>query len=101
MARALLGIWPIYAGKVRLDIADMASWNREQLGPHIGYLPQDIELFDGTIAENICRFRQPDPEQIVAAAKTAGVHEMILHLPSGYDTVIGRCYREARDSVSD
>lgn len=89
LARALLGIWPIMAGKVRLDGADIASWNREQLGPHIGYLPQDIELFDGTIAENICRFRQPDPEQIVAAAKTAGVHEMILHLPNGYDTAIG------------
>jgi len=89
LARALLGIWPIYAGKVRLDGADMASWDREQLGPYIGYLPQDIELFDGTIAENICRFRQPDPEQIVAAAKTAGVHEMILHLPNGYDTTIG------------
>lgn len=89
LARALLGVWPIYAGKVRLDGADMASWNREQLGAHIGYLPQDIELFDGTIAENICRFRQPDPEQIVAAAKTAGVHEMILRLPKGYDTVIG------------
>ena len=89
LARALLGIWPTYAGKVRLDGADMASWNREQLGPHVGYLPQDIELFDGTIAENICRFRQPEPEQIVAAAKTAGVHDMILRLPKGYDTVIG------------
>lgn len=89
LARALLGVWPIYAGKVRLDGADIASWNREQLGPHIGYLPQDIELFDGTVAENICRFRQPDPEQIVAAAKAAGVHDMILRLPSGYDTVIG------------
>ncbi len=89
LARALLGIWPIYAGKVRLDGADIASWNREQLGPHIGYLPQDIELFDGSVAENICRFRQPDSEQIVAAAKTAGVHDMILRLPNGYDTVIG------------
>ncbi len=89
LARALLGVWPIYTGKVRLDGADIVSWNREQLGPHIGYLPQDIELFDGTVAENICRFRQPDPEQIVAAAKAAGVHDMILRLPSGYDTVIG------------
>ena len=89
LARALLGIWPAYAGKVRLDGADMASWNREQLGPHVGYLPQDIELFDGSIAENICRFRQPNPEQIVAAAKTTGVHDMILQLPNGYDTVIG------------
>ena len=89
LARALLGIWPIQAGKVRLDGADIAAWDREELGSHIGYLPQDIELFDGTIAENICRFREPDPEQIVAAAKTAGVHSMILRLPNGYDTVIG------------
>ena len=89
LARAVLGIWPIYAGKVRLDGADMARWSREKLGPHIGYLPQDIELFDGTIAENICRFRKPNPEQIVVAAKTAGVHDMILRLPNGYDTVIG------------
>ena len=89
LARALLGIWPIQAGKVRLDGADIAAWDREELGSHIGYLPQDIELFDGTIAENVCRFREPDPEQIVAAAKTAGVHSMILRLPNGYDTVIG------------
>ena len=89
LARALLGIWPLYAGKVRLDGADISTWNREELGPYIGYLPQDIELFDGSIAENICRFTEQDPAQIVAAAKMAGVHEMILHLPNGYDTVIG------------
>ena len=89
LARALLGIWPVLTGEVRLDGADIATWNREELGPYVGYLPQDIELFDGTIAENICRFRQPDPEQIVVAAKTAGVHEMILRLPNGYDTIIG------------
>ncbi len=89
LARAILGIWPTYSGKVRLDGADIATWDRAELGPHIGYLPQDIELFDGTIADNICRFRQPDSEKIVDAAKLAGVHDMILRLPQGYDTVIG------------
>ncbi|MEX0619744.1 MAG: type I secretion system permease/ATPase [Pseudohongiellaceae bacterium] len=89
LARALLGIWPASSGKVRLDGADIAAWNRTELGPYIGYLPQDIELFDGTISENICRFGEPDAEKIVAAAKLAGVHELILRLPQGYDTVIG------------
>lgn len=89
LARALLGIWPAYSGKVRLDGADIASWNRSELGPHIGYLPQDIELFDGSISENISRFGDIDPEKVVAAAKVAGVHELILNLPKGYDTVIG------------
>ena len=88
LMRALLGIWPTSAGKVRLDGADISSWSREEIGPHIGYLPQDIELFDGTIAENICRFKQVDPDTIVAAAKLADVHEMILRLPQGYDTPI-------------
>lgn len=89
LARALLGIWPAYSGKVRLDGADIAAWNRSELGPHIGYLPQDIELFDGSISENISRFGDVDPEKVVAAAKMAGVHELILNLPRGYDTVIG------------
>lgn len=89
LARALLGIWPAYSGKVRLDGADIAAWNRSELGPHIGYLPQDIELFDGSISENISRFGDVDPEKVVAAAKMAGVHELILNLPKGYDTVIG------------
>jgi len=89
LARALLGIWPTSGGKVRLDGADVSAWDRSELGPYIGYLPQDIELFDGTISDNICRFGQKDPEKIVQAAKLAGVHELILRLPDGYDTVIG------------
>jgi len=89
LARALLGIWPTHSGKVRLDGADISAWDRTELGPHIGYLPQDIELFDGSISENISRFGRIDPEKIVAAAQLAGVHEMILRLPQGYDTVIG------------
>ncbi|BBH33441.1 alkaline protease secretion ATP-binding protein AprD [Pseudomonas sp. St290] len=89
LARVLVGVWPTLAGTVRLDGADIHRWNRDQLGPHIGYLPQDIELFSGSIAENIARFRQADPQKIVAAAQQAGVHELILRLPQGYDTVLG------------
>ena len=88
LARAVLGVWPSLAGKVRLDGADIANWNREELGPYIGYLPQDIELFDGSISENIRRFGPPDAEKVVAAAQMAGVHELILRLPEGYDTII-------------
>jgi ATP-binding cassette subfamily C protein EexD len=89
LARALLGIWPTAAGKVRLDKADIFTWDRQALGPHIGYLPQDIELFDGAISENIARFGEVDPIKVVEAAKDAGVHEMILSFPEGYDTKIG------------
>ncbi|WP_219064107.1 type I secretion system permease/ATPase [Pseudomonas sp. UMAB-08] len=89
LARALLGIWPAQHGTVRLDGADIVNWDKSELGPYVGYLPQDIELFEGTIGENIARFSEVDPEKVVQAAKVSGVHEMILTLPDGYDTVIG------------
>lgn len=89
LVRALLGLWPAAAGEVRLDGADMRHWNRDHLGQHIGYLPQDVELFDGTVAENIARFGEVDSEKVLEAANMAGVHELILQLPNAYDTVIG------------
>ncbi|PJI49960.1 MAG: type I secretion system permease/ATPase [Pseudomonas sp.] len=89
LVRALMGVWPPLHGVVRLDGADISTWNKHDLGPHIGYLPQDIELFEGTVAENIARFAEVDSEKVIQAAKVAGVHEMILLLPDGYDTVIG------------
>ncbi|MFA5546963.1 MAG: type I secretion system permease/ATPase [Porticoccaceae bacterium] len=89
LARGLLGIWPAMGGKIRLDGAEITSYNRDEIGPFLGYLPQDVELFDGTVSENIARFGQVDPDKVVAAAQAAGVHEMILRLPQGYDTQIG------------
>jgi ATP-binding cassette subfamily C exporter for protease/lipase len=89
LARLLVGIWPAVSGKVRLDGADIFTWDKLELGPHIGYLPQDVELFEGTIAENIARFGELDHEKIITAARQAGVHDMILHFPQGYNTAIG------------
>ncbi|PWC18321.1 type I secretion system permease/ATPase [Brenneria roseae subsp. roseae] len=89
LARLLVAALPPLSGKVRLDGADIHQWDKEHLGRFVGYLPQDVQLFSGTIAENIARFNQPDAEKIVAAAMTAGVHEMILRLPQGYDTQLG------------
>ena len=89
LARLMVGIWPAQLGKVRLDGADLYQWNKDALGQHLGYLPQDIELFAGTVAENIARFGEVDSEKVIAAAQLAGVHEMVLRLPKGYDTPIG------------
>lgn len=89
LARVLVGVWPPAQGCVRLDGANMVHWDKLALGQHLGYLPQDVELFDGTVAENIARFSEIDPEAVVLAAQRAGVHDMILSLPEGYDTQIG------------
>ena len=89
LGRAVLGIWPTASGSIRLDGAEVFHWDREHLGKFIGYLPQDTELFEGTIGENIARFGEVDSEKVVAAAKMANVHELILRFPEGYDTVIG------------
>jgi ATP-binding cassette subfamily C exporter for protease/lipase len=89
LARLLVGVWPAAAGTVRLDGADIGQWNKGELGPHIGYLPQDIELFGGSVSDNIARFGEVDAGQVVRAAKRAGVHELILRLPQGYDTMLG------------
>jgi ATP-binding cassette, subfamily C, bacterial PrsD len=90
LARAIIGAWRPTAGSVRIDGASLEHWEESELGKHLGYLPQDVELFDGTVAENIARF-DPDAtsETIVAAAQAAGTHELILRLPEGYETVIG------------
>ncbi|GHB07200.1 peptidase [Salinicola rhizosphaerae] len=88
LARVLLGVWSPLRGCVRLGATDIDQWPRERLGPHLGYLPQDIELFDGSISENIARFGPVDPAKVIEAARKAGVHDMILRQPAGYDTPI-------------
>lgn len=89
LCRLLVGIWPALRGTVRLDGVDIQSWDQDKLGEHIGYLPQDVELFSGSVADNIARLGEVDSEKVIAAAQMAGAHEMILRLPAGYDTEIG------------
>lgn len=89
LAKVLVGIWPSTLGSVRLDGVDIFSWNRDELGPNIGYLPQDIQLFAGSVSDNIARFGDVDSEKVVEAATLVGIHELILKLPKGYDTVLG------------
>ena len=90
LARALVGVWPLARGKIRLDGAALEQWPADTLGRHIGYLPQDVELFAGTVGQNIARFdADAQPAAIIAAAQAAGVHELILRLPEGYQTEIG------------
>ncbi|MBU3646610.1 MAG: type I secretion system permease/ATPase [Limnohabitans sp.] len=89
LARCIIGIWPNVTGRVLLDGQDINTWSRDELGPHLGYLPQDIELFEGTIAENIGRFGDINPEWVIDAAQRTGIHEMVLRFPKGYDTPMG------------
>ena len=89
LARVITGVWPAASGTVRIDGAELSQWSRDALGPHMGYLPQDVDLFDGTVAENIARLGPVDPEAVVEAAQRAGIHDLILSLPQGYDTPIG------------
>jgi len=89
LARLLVGVWPSLAGKVRLDGADVFAWNKEELGPHVGYLPQGVELLDGTLAENVARFGEVDLQQVEAAVRAVGMREWIAALPDGYQTRVG------------
>jgi ATP-binding cassette subfamily C protein len=89
LARVLVGVWPVLQGTVRLDGSDLEHWNRHELGQYVGYLPQDVELFSGSIAQNIARFDDGDPQLIIKAAKLAGCHELIQSMADGYNTQIG------------
>ena len=90
LARLLVGLWPSMGGKVRLDGADIHTWDKSELGPYLGYLPQGVELLEGTLAENIARFGDVDMVQVEAAARLVGVHELIMSLPQGYNSPVGR-----------
>lgn len=89
LARVLTGLWPSVGGKARLDGADIYTWDKTELGPHVGYLPQGVELFDGTVAENIARFGKVEKAKVENAARTVGLHDFIMSLPDGYDTDVG------------
>lgn len=89
LARAIVGVWPALTGAIRVDGHELAHWDNEQLGRHVGYLPQDVELLAGTVAENIARFEAIDERMVIAAAQMAGVHAMVQSLPGGYNTQIG------------
>ena len=90
LARLLVGLWPTMGGKVRLDGVDVFSWDKSELGPYLGYLPQGVELLDGTLAENIARFGEVDMAQVEAAARLVGVHDLIMSLPEAYNSPVGR-----------
>ena len=90
LARLLTGLWPATMGKVRLDGADVFTWDKSELGPHVGYLPQGVELFDGSLAENIARFGVVEMDKVEAAARAVGLHDFIMALPLGYDSPVGR-----------
>ena len=89
LARLMTGVWKPLTGKVRLDGAELDSWPGEDLGRYVGYLPQDVELFAGSIADNIARLSEVETDKVIVAAKLAGIHDMILRMPNGYDTQIG------------
>ena len=90
LAKLLVGLWPATSGKVRLDGADVHAWDKAELGPYLGYLPQGVELLEGTLAENIARFGDLDMVQVEAAARLVGLHEIILSMPQGYSSPVGR-----------
>ena len=90
LARLLVGLWPAMSGKVRLDGADVYTWDKSELGPYLGYLPQGVELLEGSLAENIARFGEVDMAQVEAAARLVGLHELIMSMPQGYNSPIGR-----------
>ena len=90
LARLLVGIWPAVGGKVRLDGADVFAWDKNELGPNMGYLPQGVELFEGTVAENIARFGRVDQQLVEDAARVVGLHDLIMALPQGYASPVGR-----------